>query len=102
MLNRFTFGARPGEVDQVLAVGADVRFEQQLRPDAIKDAAWSRRQADFPTLSMSSEQALAVYADRGVIQQESTHERSISAGPVLAVRRLSYARGGARFGWAIG
>ena len=39
LLDRFTFGARPGDVDHVLAMGADQWFEQQLNPDAIKDAA---------------------------------------------------------------
>ncbi len=84
MLNRFTFGARPGQVDEVLALGPDVWFEQQLKPEGIKDPAWSRRQGDFPTLSMSSEQALAVYADRGMIQQVADGKRALPADPLLA------------------
>ena len=35
LLDRFTFGPRPGEVDRVMATGADKWLEQQLNPDAI-------------------------------------------------------------------
>jgi len=48
LLNRFTFGARPGDVDRVLAMGADKWFEQQLNPDSIPNNALSRL-ADYPT-----------------------------------------------------
>ena len=38
MLNRFTYGARPGEVERVLAVTPDKWFDQQLNPaSAIPD-----------------------------------------------------------------
>ncbi len=53
LLSRFTFGARPGDVDRVLAMGVDKWFEQQLSPDAIKNAALDSRLADFPTLNMT-------------------------------------------------
>src|ERR1700761_8718789 len=69
LLDRFTFGARPGDVDRVLAMGADKWFEQQLNPDAIKDPALDKRLGDFPTLNMTPEQALTIFPDRGMIQQ---------------------------------
>src|SRR5580765_3546184 len=50
LLNRFTFGPRPGEVEQVLAMGADNWLEQQLSPETIKDDALNRRLSDYPTL----------------------------------------------------
>jgi hypothetical protein len=33
ILNRFTFGARPGDVDRVLAIGVDKRAKLRLRRD---------------------------------------------------------------------
>ena len=84
LLSRFTFGPRPGEIDQVLALGPDKWFEQQLNPDAIKDPAWARRQNDFPTLAMSPEQALTTYADRGILQQVADGKRPMPADPTLA------------------
>ena len=84
LLDRFTFGPRPGDVDRVLAIGADNWFEQQLNPDAIKDPALDRRLADFPTLNMTPEQALQVFPDRGTIQQVADGKRPMPADPLLA------------------
>ena len=84
LLDRFTFGPRPGDVDAVLALGADKWFEQQLNPDAIKDPALDRRLADFPTLAMSPEQALTVFPDRGAIQQIADGKKPMPADPLLA------------------
>ena len=84
MLDRFTFGARPGDVDHVMAVGADKWFEQQLNPDAIKDPALDRRLADFPTLNMTPEQALMQFPDRGTIQRVADGKQPMPADPLLA------------------
>ena len=75
MLNRFTYGPRPGDVEQVLAMGPDKWFEQQLNPAAIPDPALSKRLNDYPTLNLSAEQILAIYPDRGVIQQVADGKR---------------------------
>ncbi|MGC1966671.1 MAG: DUF1800 family protein, partial [Candidatus Acidiferrales bacterium] len=48
MLNRFTFGPRPGEVDAVTKQGPDAWFEQQLNPSAIPDTALDQRLAAYP------------------------------------------------------
>ena len=84
MLDRFTFGPRPGDVDRVMAMGPDQWFEQQLNPDAIKDPALDRRLADFPTLNMTPEQALLLFPDRGTIQQVADGKRPYPADPLLA------------------
>ncbi len=84
ILDRFTFGARPGDVDHVMAMGVDKWFEQQLNPDAIKDPALDRRLADFPTLNMTPEQALTVFPDRGTIQRVADGKQPMPADPLLA------------------
>ena len=68
LLNRFTFGPRPGDVDQVMLMGADTWLAQQLDPDAIKDSATNRRLAAFPTLSMTVPQLMSVFPDRAQIR----------------------------------
>ena len=83
MLSRFTFGARPGEVDRVLSMGTDKWFAQQLDPTSIPDDALNRRLADYPTLTMSPEQALAVFPDRGAVEQVSDAKRPYPADPLL-------------------
>ncbi len=84
MLDRFTFGARPGDVDHVLAVGVDKWFEQQLNPTAIPDAELNRRLGDYPTLNMTAQQALTVFPDRGTIQQVADGKKPMPADPLLA------------------
>ena len=75
MLNRFTYGSRPGDVEQVLAMGPDKWFEQQLNPASIPDPALDKRLNDYPTLRLSPEQILAIFPDRGVIQQVAEGKR---------------------------
>jgi uncharacterized protein (DUF1800 family) len=84
VLDRFTFGPRPGDVDRVMAMGVDKWFDQQLNPDAIKDDALAKRLGDFPTLNMTPEQALLVFPDRGTIQQVADGKRPYPADPLLA------------------
>jgi uncharacterized protein (DUF1800 family) len=84
MLDRFTFGPRPGDVDRVLAMGVDKWFAQQLNPDAIKNPALDKRLADFPTLNMTPEQALMVFPDRGKIQRVADGKEPMPTDPQLA------------------
>jgi uncharacterized protein (DUF1800 family) len=84
MLDRFTFGPRPGEVDQVVTAGVDKWFERQLNPDAIKNADLDRRLADFPTLNMTPAQALTAFPDRGTIQRVADGKQPMPADPLLA------------------
>src|SRR5438067_2295707 len=82
-LDRFTFGARPGDLDRVLAVGPDKWLDQQLHPEAIKDATLDRRLADFPTLNMTPEQALAIFPDRGTIQRIVDGKQPMPTDPLV-------------------
>jgi uncharacterized protein (DUF1800 family) len=84
VVDRFTFGARPGDVDRVLAMGVDAWFAQQLHPETMKDPALDKRLADFPTLGMSPVQALTVFPDRGTIQRVSDGKQPMPADPMLA------------------
>ncbi len=67
LLDRFTFGPRPGEVDRVLALGADKWVDQQMNPGAINDDALKRRLASYPTLGMTTEQLIAAFPDGGQV-----------------------------------
>src|SRR5437763_1205669 len=54
LLNRITYGPRPGEVERVAAIGWDTFLEQQLNPKQIDDSALDTRLKQFATLTMSS------------------------------------------------
>jgi uncharacterized protein (DUF1800 family) len=53
VLDRLAFGARPGDLDRVLATGVDKWIAQQLHPESIPDRAVEARLAQYPTLTMS-------------------------------------------------
>ena len=84
LLNRFTFGVRPGDLDRVLAAGSDKWFETQLNPGAIANPVLDRRLADYPTLDLQPDAALLLFPDRGMIQQVAEGKRPYPADPQLA------------------
>jgi uncharacterized protein (DUF1800 family) len=69
MLNRFTFGARPGDLEQVMATGPEKWFEQQLNPQSIKDTSLDKRLGDYPVLAMPPDQVVQLFPAQFVIQQ---------------------------------
>ena len=84
LLNRFTFGPRPGELERVIAQGTDKWFELQLNPDAIPDPTKDKRMGDFPTLNMSAQQALTLFPDRGSISAVADGKVPYPTDPLLA------------------
>ena len=84
MLNRFSYGPRPGDVERVLAQGPDKWFDQQLNPAAIPDGAATQRLQDFPTLTMTAEQVSQIFPDRGIVEQVAQGRRPYPADPLLA------------------
>jgi len=83
LLNRFTFGPRPGDVDRLLAMGTDKWFAAQLQPGSIPDAALDKRLQDYPTLTMTPEQALAIFPDRGAVAEVADGKRPYPTDPLL-------------------
>jgi len=61
VLNRLTFGPRPGDADRVQAMGLAAYIAGQLRPDAIDDAALDARLAPLAGLDVSSRAFAADY-----------------------------------------
>jgi uncharacterized protein (DUF1800 family) len=84
LLNRFTFGPRPGDLEKVLALGPDKWFEQQLNPVSIPEAAaLNRRIADYTTLTLQPEQALQLFPDGFTIRQIAEGRRPYPNDPLL-------------------
>jgi uncharacterized protein (DUF1800 family) len=61
VLNRLGFGARPGDVEQVRAIGVDRWIDRQLQPERIDDAAMDATLARFGTLSRSGADLVQAY-----------------------------------------
>jgi uncharacterized protein (DUF1800 family) len=83
LLDRFTFGPRPGDVDRVLAMGADTWFAAQLDPGSIPDTVLEKRLQDYPTLVMKPEQALTIFPDRGSVTEVADGKRPYPSDPLL-------------------
>ncbi len=61
VLSRLTFGARPGDVEAVRAMGVDSWIERQLRPERVDDGNTTRFLAQFETLGKSGTELLEQY-----------------------------------------
>jgi uncharacterized protein (DUF1800 family) len=57
-LSRLTYGARPGDVERVRAMGLSVWIDRQLRPATIDDSATERTLIELTTLRMPISEAL--------------------------------------------
>jgi uncharacterized protein (DUF1800 family) len=84
LLNRFTFGSRPGDLEQVLAITPEKWFEQQLTPASVPDSVLDKRLADYPTLNMQPDQALLLFPDRFTLSLIAEGKRPYPAEPLLA------------------
>jgi len=61
VLSRVTFGARPGDVERVRAIGIDAYLTQQLDPGRLDDSATERPLITLPALRMSIPELLRAY-----------------------------------------
>ena len=71
VLNRLAFGARPGDVDRVMAIGVDRWITQQLRPDGVADRDMEKLMAAFPAMRQSASVLLREYPPRNAQQLQA-------------------------------
>jgi uncharacterized protein (DUF1800 family) len=86
-LNRLTFGPRPGDVQQVAAVGVEQWIDLQLHPDRIDDHALETRLEPFRTLHMSSKELAENFPDGQELNQVLNGKRPMPSDPA---RRMIY------------
>ena len=92
-LNRLTFGPRPGDVQQVMAMGVDRWIDLQLHPERIPDNAMEARLAPFRTLRMSSKEIVEEFPDNQMIKQYKDGKKSMPSDPAKrAVIEVQIAR----------
>lgn len=70
VLNRLGFGARPGDVARVKAIGIQEYIEQQLNPDEISDEVAEAKVKNLETLSMTTAQLYEKYPRPGQIMRQ--------------------------------
>ncbi len=91
VLNRLAFGARPGDVDAVRAVGVDAWIDRQLYPERMPDAAVEQLLARFPTLGRTGEQLLADFPPAAAVRAQM-QRRDATMAMEDSVRRRQQGR----------
>ena len=87
-LNRFTFGPRPGDVEEVSRVGLDAWFQRQLHPELITDNGLTARLAQFPAMQLTQAELIARFPSPGMLRQYS---RGALEAPTSAPEQVIYA-----------
>ena len=71
LLDRFAFGARPGDVDKVVEMGIEVWLERQLA-GGLADPQVERRLEGFRSLGLSTREMVETYPNPGMVLREAT------------------------------
>ncbi len=96
-LNRLTFGPRPGDVQQVMAMGVDQWIDLQLHPKQIDDSGLDARLEPLRTLRMSTKEIAEDFPDGQEINQVMNGKKPMPSDPARrAVFQVQVARQEAR------
>lgn len=79
---RFTFGARPGDIEAVERIGVERWIDRQLHPEHLDDAALQARLAEFPAMRLSTEALIARFPPRPLIRQIDAGKLGLPADPL--------------------
>ena len=95
VLQRLTYGPRPGDVERVEAMGLEAWLEGQLDPARLDDAATERALAALPTLTMSIADLHAQYprpGDQNFAAGEGASKRPIRIAGELQAENPAFRR----------
>jgi len=70
VLNRLGFGARPGDVERVKAMGVEKYIEQQLSPEKITDTVAENKVRDLSVLNMPTAELYEKYPQPGQLLRQ--------------------------------
>ncbi len=68
VLNRFTYGPRPGDLEHLRAQGISRWLTDQLNPEHIDDRALAARLADYPAMKLPIGRLMELYPDNQMIR----------------------------------
>ena len=70
VLNRFTYGPRPGDLEKIRAMGVQEWFNQQLAPKKIDDGLLDRKLAAYPAMQMPLKELMEAYPNQQTIRKQ--------------------------------
>lgn len=83
LLDRFSFGAKPGQVDAVVTMGIDNWFEQQQEGNQ-PNAALDKRLANFKSLQMNNDSIVNRYLTAGQVIRLATRNGLLNRDSIQA------------------
>ncbi len=93
VLNRLGFGARPGDVEKVKAMGLKKYIEQQLNPSSINDAAAEAKVKNLDVLKLSNEELFAKYPAQKAVLQIVARENGLTKGDLAQLKAKNKNKG---------
>ncbi|HWR33075.1 MAG TPA: DUF1800 domain-containing protein [Chitinophagaceae bacterium] len=81
LLNRFTYGATPGQIDEVVKMGLEKWFEKQLEGN-LDDDNLKKRLKEYDALDLSNEEVLKIFPRPPRVLQEAIKEGVINKDSV--------------------
>ncbi|HEV8169919.1 MAG TPA: DUF1800 domain-containing protein, partial [Pyrinomonadaceae bacterium] len=93
VLNRLGFGARPGDVERVKAMGLENYINQQLNPEKISDSVAENKLAELSTLNMTTAELYGKYPQPGQLLRQLQARGMLPEN--LAEARENRVKGGA-------
>jgi uncharacterized protein (DUF1800 family) len=93
VLNRLGFGARPGDVERVKAIGLNKYIEQQLNPVSLDDSLTESKVRNLQVLKMSNEELFAKYPNVQVVLELVARQNGLERAEVAAIRNRNQVRG---------
>ena len=87
VLNRLSFGPRPGDIERVTAMGVDKWIDLQLHPEKIDDRALEARLEPFRTLRMNTRELVENFPPPAMIKAVAEHRQPM---PSDSTRRAIY------------
>ena len=89
LLSRLSFGARPGEVEKVLAIGLEKWVQQQLE-HALPDAALEKKLAGFDALALNNETIVNTYLNAGQVVRMMQKNGTLSKDSMAKLEKADY------------
>ena len=80
ILDRFTYGPRPGDLQRMRALGLQAWFDQQLNPSTIDDSALDARLAAYPAMQLPLDKLMELYPTNQQIRASLDHRVGIPGG----------------------
>lgn len=89
LVSRFTFGHKPGLIDEVLKKGLEDWFAEQLE-GKLNDAALDERLKEYDALDLTNEQALQQFPRNAVLLKEAVDEGYIKKDEIDKTDKEAY------------